>query len=74
MLGRFFAIYMPILHIFSTWKTQDGRNFSSFLKFWSILLGVSGLDTNRVRMPSRICLGVSGQNKSLFDDVFDFFH
>ena len=24
-------------------------------------------------MPSRICLGVSGQNKSLFDDVFDYF-
>ena len=24
-------------------------------------------------MPSRICLGVSGQNTSLFDDVFDYF-
>ena len=24
-------------------------------------------------MPSRICLGVSGQNTSLFDDEFDYF-
>ena len=35
-----FAIYMHILHIFSTWKTRDGRKFAKNFG----VLGVSGLN------------------------------
>ena len=42
-----FAIYMHILHIFSTWKTRDGRKFVNNFG----VLGISGLK-NRVRMPA----------------------
>ena len=35
MLGRFFAIYMHILHICSTWKTGDSRKFE-ILEFWGL--------------------------------------
>ena len=57
MLGRFFAVYMHILHTCSTWKTGDGRKFE-ILEFWGLQDYI-----NRVRMPSRICLGVAGLNK-----------
>ena len=49
-----FAIYMHILHICSTWKTRDGR---TCVKNFGVL-GVSGLKTNRVRMPVGDCLTV----------------
>ena len=59
---HYFSLYcwvdfMHILHICSTWKTRDGRKFD-ILEFWGLQDYI-----NRVRMPSRICLGVSGLNK-----------